>query len=323
MSRRIRDGNGYGKTVTSLAAATGKYAELGKLVLIVLVPYLHLLEQWERNCQDFGFNPVLCSSKHGKWQIEVKSRVQDFNLGTAPHICILAVHMTAASPRFQSAIARLKTETTLLIGDEAHGLGSRQLRCALTSRAGMRLGLSATPRRWYDDEGTAVIFSYFGKTCFDYSLDDAIGKYLTPYRYYPQLVSLSDEEAEQYEDLTARISVLAQASENDIDAQEKLKRLLLQRARIISSAEEKLPAMLKLLQSLMHENQRNGLETRNILVYCAPGSHKNVLQAVAALGLQCHDFVAEVSLPEREHCCNSSPPAPFRCWWRSSVLMRV
>lgn len=291
---------GTGKTVTSLAAAVERHKELGKLAIVVLVPYLHLLEQWERNCREFGFSPVLCSSKHGRWQIEVKSQIQDFNLGTSSSVCILAVHLTAASQRFQTAIARLKPENTLLIGDEAHGLGSRQLRNALTSCAGMRLGLSATPRRWYDDEGTEVIFSYFGKTCFEYSLEDAIGKYLTPYRYYPQLVSLSDDETEQYEELTARITVLAQASEQDTDAREILKKLLLQRARIISSAEEKLPTMLMLLKSLMHENQRDGHKTRDILIYCAPGTHKAVLQSVSALGLLCHEFVADVSLPDRE-----------------------
>ena len=100
--------------------------------------------------------------------------------------------MTASSPKFQTAISRLKPETTLIIGDEVHGLGSEHLRNALTPHSGMRLGLSATPKRWYDDEGTDTIFSYFGKTCFEYSLDDAIGKYLTPYRYYPELVNLSE-----------------------------------------------------------------------------------------------------------------------------------
>lgn len=291
---------GTGKTVTSLAAAVGRHRELGKLALIVLVPYLHLLEQWERNCREFGFNPVLCSSKHGKWQIEVKSRIQDLNLGTTPHICILAVHMTAASPRFQDAIGRLKPDQTMLIGDEAHGLGAKQLRNALTQRAGMRLGLSATPRRWFDDEGTATIFAYFGQTCFEYSLEQAIGRYLTPYRYYPQLVSLTDDEADYYEALTAQITSLATKAESDPEVHEQVKKLLLKRARIISSAEEKLPAMLDVLRGLIDDDRRNGRETRDILIYCAPGRHRDVLQAVAELGLRCHEFVHDVSLPDRE-----------------------
>lgn len=291
---------GTGKTVTSLAAAVSRHRELGKLALIVLVPYLHLLEQWERSCREFGFNPVLCSSKHGKWQIEVKSRIQDLNLGTTPHICILAVHMTAASPRFQEAIGRLRPDQTMLIGDEAHGLGAQHLRNALTQRAGMRLGLSATPRRWFDDEGTAAIFAYFGQTCFEYPLEQAIGRYLTPYRYYPQLVSLTDDEADYYEVLTAQITSLMTKAESDPEVHEQVKKLLLKRARIISSAEEKLPAMLDVLRSLMDEDRRNGRQTRDILIYCAPGRHRDVLQSVAELGLRCHEFVHDVSLPDRE-----------------------
>lgn len=291
---------GTGKTVTSLAAAVERYRALGRLAIIVLVPYLHLLEQWERNCRGFGFNPILCSSKHGKWQIEVKSQIQDFNLGTTSSLCILAVHMTAALPKFHSAICRLNPENTLLIGDEAHGLGSKQLRNALTTRAGMRLGLSATPRRWYDDEGTETIFSYFGQTCFEYSLDDAIGKYLTTYQYFPQLVSLSDDEMKEYEDLTAKITILAKALEHDAEARDKLKKLLLQRARVISSAEEKLPTMIRLLKSIIVDNNHNGQETRDILIYCAPGSHREVLQAVSSLGLRCHEFVHDVCLSDRE-----------------------
>ena len=291
---------GTGKTVTALAAAAEKYSELGKLALIVLVPYLHLLEQWERSCLDFGFHPILCSSKHGKWQIDVKSRIQDFNLGVTRNLCVLAVHMTAASSRFHNAIARLKPDHTMLIGDEVHGLGSPQLRSSLTDRAGIRLGLSATPRRWYDDEGTEAIFSYCGQTCFEYTLEQAIGKYLTPYKYHPQLVSLTDEEADYYEALTSQITSLMPQAERDPEVHEQMKMLLLKRARVVSGAQEKLPAMLALLESLIKQNRRDGRETRDILIYCAPGRHREVLQAVAALGLRCHEFVHNVSLHDRE-----------------------
>ena len=292
---------GTGKTITSLAAAVEKYRELGKLALIIVVPYLHLLEQWERNCRDFGFNPVLCSSKHGNWLIEVKSRIQDFNLGTKSTVCILAVHMTAASTRFQNAIAGLIPDSTMLIGDEAHGLGAKQLRNALTPRAGIRLGLSATPRRWFDDEGTSVIFSYFGRTCFEYTLEEAIiGRYLTPYRYYPQLVSLTDEEAAKYEELTSQIISLSHKAKK-ADIEEQMKKLLLRRARIISSADGKLPAMLAVLRTLVEDDKRNGRETRHILIYCAPGHHKEVLRSVSQIGLRCHEFVHDVDLADREN----------------------
>lgn len=291
---------GTGKTIASLAAATSVFQEHGRLALIILVPYLHLLEQWERNCHQFGFDPILCSGEHGRWQIDVKSSIQDFNIGVKKHICVLAVHKTAAMDRFAAAIRRLPKDNTLLIGDEAHGLGALHLRKALMDNAGMRLGLSATPRRWFDDEGTNTIFSYFGPTCFEYTLDQAIGKFLTPYEYFPQLVSLTNEETEQYEEITQKIVAIAFAAKHNPELRERLSKLLLQRARIISSAQQKLPALLKLLHGMMDDNRQLGNELNGILIYCAPGGHKEVLREVAALGLRCHEFVHDVSLSVRE-----------------------
>jgi superfamily II DNA or RNA helicase len=294
---------GTGKTITSLAAAVETSKELGKIVLIILVPYLHLLEQWQRNCRDFGFNPILCSSEHDGWQIAVKSQIQDFNLGILSNICIMSVHATAATARFQNAIARLKSQFTLLIGDEVHALGSPQLRNALTEQAEMRLGLSATPRRWFDEEGTKVIFAYFGETCFEFSLEQAIGKYLAPYRYYPQLVHLTEREVIAYQELTAQVTRLRGRTDGN-EVAERIKHLLLKRAKIVSSAEQKLPLLLSLLKSIVEEAALRHTEPAGILIYCAPGSHNSVLQSISDVGLRCHEFVHNVTLHERERLLN-------------------
>ena len=291
---------GTGKTITSLAAATSVYQERHRIVLIILVPYLHLLEQWERNCRQFGFEPILCSSLHGRWQIEVKSAIQDFNIGVKNNICILSVHKTAATERFAMALSRLPKDDSLLLGDEAHGLGALHLRKALLENVGMRLGLSATPRRWFDNEGTDTIFSYFGPTCFEYTLDQAIGKFLTPYEYFPQLVSLTSAETELYEEITQKIVSITTAAKRNPELRERLSKLLLQRARIISSAQQKLPALLILLRDMLEKHRLRGEELNGILIYCAPGGHKEVLREVAALGLRCHEFVHNVSLADRE-----------------------
>lgn len=291
---------GTGKTITSLAAATRVFESRRRLALVVLVPYLHLLEQWERHCREVGFDPILCSSQHNRWDIAVRSAVRDFRFGIRPHICVLAVHKTASGDRFAAAVQRLSPEDTLLIGDEVHALGAPNLRSAMLECAGMRLGLSATPRRWFDEEGTKAIFEYFGPVCYEYPLEQAIGAFLTPYEYHPQLVSLTDDEVNRYERLTQRILAVASAAKDDEDAQEKLRALLLERARIVYTAQAKLPSLLSLLQALMGERARANEDLKGVLVYCAPGHHKEVLKAISVTGLRCHEFVHEVSLPERE-----------------------
>ena len=289
---------GTGKTVTALACATRRYAESGKLALIILVPFIHLVEQWARDCRKFGFLPVSCSSEHPSWKRDAKSVLADFRCGPS-HVCLLAVHDTAASPAFAELLCRVPESQCLLVADEVHGLGAGKLRAALLPQAAMRLGLSATPRRWFDDEGTQVLMDYFSGVCFEYSLGQAIGKYLVPYEYRPQLTTLTAEEEDQFSELTSKIDALRRQAEDDPECEEVVKRLLLARARIIGAAENKLPLLLAHLARMKDEARQVGDELRHVLVYCAPGTHQTVLREVAALGIRCHEFVHTVSLKQR------------------------
>lgn len=296
---------GTGKTITSLAAAVNRYEMLGKLALVILVPYLHLLEQWERNCRELNFNPITCSGFHENWLLEVKSKIQDFNINALDNICILVTHATAATEKFANATKGLKPEYMMIIGDEVHGLGAPILRQALIPNTDMRLGLSATPRRWFDDEGTKVLFSYFGNVCFEFPLEKAIGTYLTPYEYRPELVNLNSGEMDLYEELTNKISKVATMlngcnGKTNTENEEILKKLLLERARFVASAEEKLEKLLNILKEMIQDANEKHEELSHILVYCAPGTHKDVLRAIASLGLKCHEFVHTVSLNERQ-----------------------
>ena len=295
---------GTGKTITSLAAAVSRVKMLGKLSLIILVPYLHLLEQWQRVCEEFGFLPILCSGEHHGWQLEVLSKIQDFNVGVLSNICIVAVHNTAASEKFKKATKRLPPEYTMIICDEVHALGAPTMQDAFIPQASMRLGLSATPRRWFDEKGTKAILSYFEKVCFELPIDEAIGKYLTPYAYYPILTNLTPKEISEYEDLTQKISTLSSKPENDIDSEETFKKLLIKRAKIVASAEQKMPKLVDILKSKIRNAVQSGKEIRDILVYCAPGLHKDVLKAVSGLGLRCHEFVHTVSMSDRGKVLN-------------------
>jgi len=291
---------GTGKTYTALYAAVNRFEKLGSLFLVILVPYLHLLEQWENNCKKFGFSPILCSGEHGKWQIEVKTQIQDFNIGTLSNVCVLAVHNTAASERFQEALNRSLFEKTMLIGDEVHALGSRDLRKAMIPNASMRLGLSATPRRWFDEEGTNAIFEYFKKISYEYTLEQAIGKYLVPYEYFPILINLNLEETEEYERLTSVIAKLSNFDKNKHHLHERLSMLLIERSRILLSAEDKLSKLLTIIRNLKNDAENKGNRLKDVLIYCAPGMHTEVLKKVSQIGLNCHEFVHTVNMSRRE-----------------------
>jgi superfamily II DNA or RNA helicase len=290
---------GTGKTITSLAGATAVFSKKRRLAMAVLVPYLHLLDQWEQEARTFGYDPVLCSSAHGHWYPRASSRIDDFKSGATAHVTLMAVHATASSDAFQKLLCRLPRDCLLLVADEVHSLGSAKLRNALSGHADLRLGLSATPRRWFDEEGTQLLLSYFNGIVFEFSLEEAIGTYLTPYDYNPLLITLTPDEMTAYQELSARIALVAKKAQDDDVEQTRLERLLLERARIIWTAENKLSAVMQLLRSAKADAERNQESFEHVLVYCAPGEHATVLRNVSSLGFRCHEFVHTVPLRER------------------------
>jgi hypothetical protein len=162
---------GTGKTITSIACANELFSQSKRIALIVFVPYIHLVEQWERELGKFAFSPVLCSSEHGDWQQNLNLRIQDYNLGFRKVLCCITTHQTAATENFRGIINKIKLEPKIGIYDEVHGLGAPLLRKALLESIKYRIGLSATPQRWYDQGGTRVLMDYFKGVCFSFPLE--------------------------------------------------------------------------------------------------------------------------------------------------------
>ena len=219
---------GTGKTVTSLAAAVSVFQSKNSLALLIVVPYLHLVKQWEAVCASFGFASINCCSEYKGWQMKATLKIQDFNIGGVNDACFIAVNQTASTQEFIRIFEGIREDSLLIIADEVHYLGSKKLRNVLNIKARLRIGLSATPERWFDADGTDCINQYFKGTCFELPLSEAIGKYLTPYEYQPVIVHLSENEAERYESLTQKIRKmwLYYRARDDIDENERWPELI-------------------------------------------------------------------------------------------------
>jgi superfamily II DNA or RNA helicase len=292
---------GTGKTYTALSAAAARRDQLQGLAVVLLVPYLHMLDQWSEHCETFGFKPLVCSGEDPRWRTRLASAVRDFRIGLRKDLCVVAVHQTASGPDFSSAIEPLPAERLLVIGDEVHGLGASSMQRAMQPNAAMHLGLSATPRRWLDEAGTHAIEDVFGEVCFSFGLEEAIRDgFLVPYDYEPVLVRLAEDEYDSYRELTAQVVRISAAAKRDQNTREIMKRLLIKRAAVVWGAREKLPTLLDLLQ----RERREGDGLKHTLVYCAPGEHSRVLRALADLGLRCHEFVHTVSVQQRRELLN-------------------
>ncbi len=183
--------------------------------------------------------------------------------------------------------------SAVLVADEVHHFGAERTLQKLTDVFDYRLGLSATPDRWFDEKGTKTLRAYFGETIYEFSLDKAIEKgYLCPYYYHPHLVELTEDEFEEYERLTERISKLYHANDSD-EPNEALERLLIQRATLLNRAKNKLAKLAELLADEIDS-------LHHTLFYCASGRITSVIDLLTDLGLRIAKFTAEESAGERQ-----------------------
>lgn len=291
---------GSGKTYTAICAIRDSL-ERGETVLI-LVPSIALLEQWkkeiEANMYGIQADYLLCGDVYTEWKRE--GVLAAWTAPSNTHKIILASMDTASSPQFIKRVAQ--GMHLFLIADEMHRLGSPKRRNVLSIQAGPRLGLSATPRRYGDPEGTSALFKYFGGIIEPpYTLMDAIkSDVLTRYFYYPQKICLSANEQEEWDDITNQIrKMIARTAGNDtskdaVFQSPALKKLLIKRARIVKNAAAKVELALKVVQENYHEGQK-------WIVYCDNIVQLNqVLVILTQNGYNAYEYYAEMEGDRQE-----------------------
>ncbi len=283
---------GTGKTITALSALAKLREENGHLFVLIACPYQHLVDQWYEEAVRFGFEPIRAYKNSSTWVNRLNTALVRYNYGVRDVVCTITTQTTFIAETMQKLLSKLK-RGAVLIADEVHHLGAERSRKRLTDVFNYRLGLSATPNRWFDASGTTALKTYFGDTVYEFSLDKAIEKgYLCPYYYHPHLVELTDEEFEAYERLTERISKLYHQIESG-ETSEALERLLIKRATLLNRAENKLTKLAELLTDKIDS-------LHHTLFYCAPGRIALVLELLTTLRLRVAKFTAEESAAERQ-----------------------
>jgi DNA phosphorothioation system restriction enzyme len=264
---------GTGKTATALYLSYKVAEKMQALVLIVVCPYINLARQWVREMARFNLFPVCCFEGKNNWLEPLQEGITAVLSGSSSLLSIVVTNRTFLSTDFQSLL-RPDRVKHFLIADEVHNLGAKQLQRRLDSRIQYRLGLSATPKRHADEDGTAALFEYFGGIVFEFPLGKAIEEgMLCRYLYYPILVDLTAEEGERYWELSQQIARQAASNEGE-EMSEALKMLLIQRARLLASAANKLPALSKVLDELDQPAEQ-------AIVYCGDGRVENDASADA------------------------------------------
>lgn len=255
---------GGGKTLISLITATKiQDKETGHLCIVVLVPTKPLIQHWVADVRNFGIEPVVLS---GKDKTERQREFERVMLGfkTAvgrTEVLILTtslfIRKSSLEREWLESIAELTS--MLLIADEVHNLGSPSFINNPPLFFDYKIGLSATPVRQYDTDGTDNLFKFFGgPPVFSFSLGDGIKSgCLVPYNYHIHPVILESDEMDLYEDLTeqlARAGFHIDDNGRTIGLTSKVESLLRDRRALIEQANAKLPALESYLRKVGSES---------------------------------------------------------------------
>ena len=296
----LKMATGSGKTIIALAIATELYQQIGLQVLIVVCPTQHLVSQWSRECQKFNLKPITAMVRADSWQGELSTRLYNLQTKARSFLTIITTNSTLISDRFQSQLKYFPLKT-LIVGDEAHNLGATQIVSALPRNIGLRLALSATPERQYDEDGTEALLDYFGAVIQpEFTLKDAIARgALVRYLYYPVFVELTATEAIKYAKLTKRIGWTLNKNPT-FQGNDTLTSLLNRRSRLIANAANKLTCLRELMA--------DRLNTSHTIFYCGDGYLDEDLRQIDAvtqllgreLGFRVNTYTTNTPLEVRE-----------------------
>ena len=253
---------GTGKTLTALGAVAELCKNVKRLAVIIVCPYQHLVEQWVEDIRAFGANPIIgySGSSYTNYKKELKNRIFNFNYKITDFFCFITTNASFMSKAINEEIRKLSQDTILVV-DEAHNFGAKNLQNTLQQDFTYRLALSATLERQGDEDGTNILKNFFGNKCIEYGLERAIAeKKLTPYYYYPVIVYLTDAELDKYQLYTSKIIQNIVKRKDKTIVTNLAKEFMLKRARLVAGASEKIEKLREMANDFKNE--------KNMLIYC-------------------------------------------------------
>ncbi|MCO5099198.1 MAG: DEAD/DEAH box helicase [Rhodocyclaceae bacterium] len=234
MSGVVRVVTGGGKTIFAqfcIEAFKELYPE-GRVVIVV--PTTALLDQWVVSLnEDYGVTSeyIACYSADEK-----PEKPADINI---------IVINTA-----RSIANRLSTDVpSMLIVDECHRAGSAQNALALSGTYAATLGLSATPEREYDEGFETFVKPALGPIIYEYDyVNAAKDGVISPFALHNVRVDMLSDEQESFDKLSRKIAAERAKISKGKGSEEKLTRLLHQRAAVLSTVTMRIPVAVKLAE---------------------------------------------------------------------------
>jgi len=266
---------GCGKTKTAIFCFRELQKE-GQIISAIFSPTKAICDQWMKEFSNEHCK-VCKIYDNSKWRSELKKNILDLRLGLKQDLVIIGTYALMNSPYLLEQIKSVRKINKFLIADEVHSTGATKTSEGLIEDYNFRLGLSATPKRWLDEEGTEKVFSYFNDVVFDkITLYDAIYVLgvLSEYNYHLIPVELNEEESSRYKSLTKRIIQKVSMKKKDKfnkSLEDEIQRLLEKRAKIIKNCEAKIGELAKIIDDIKDERS---------LIFVSPEQREKVIDLV-------------------------------------------
>ncbi len=316
---------GTGKTRAALGCIEAAKKSANKLMVFIACPQNTLSFQWKNDIElvkIYYDDCLIADSSNRIWKEELEEKLINISIEMYKVVFVFVTHRTFCSSTFIRIISKYKRETKyFLIGDEVHGLGAKTARKGLIDIYDFRLGLSATPRRWYDDVGTSIIYNFFGEKTYEFSIKQALQTinpltnkpYLASYYYYPKFASLSNDELEGYAKLTNKIKKLNKLSNKDDEYRNYLDYLKFERANIHKNCKEKYKAFAEILDEMSN--------IEDLIIFVSPEQLNTVMVQLGERGIIAHKFTEEENtkpckdyggLSERQYIINKFKEGKYK-----------
>lgn len=276
----IEMATGTGKTIVAINCVKKLKENLnGDICIVIATPTKLISQQWKKVWyENFKESPFIIDSEKSN----TKDLLYNYTSFVKKSKVIIGTYEYISSDYFVNEIMPMLKGEKLLIADEVHWLGAHKYSFIMQQGYKYRLGLSATPQRMFDEQGTELLMKFFNNKVFSYTLSQAIAEgYLSEYQYYPYFCPLSEEEIDLYEKLTKKFLINL---ENDIinyilnndEIPKSVENILFMRAKIVKKAHCKIP----LLQNILENLKKNG-KLKFLIVYFEDyeqiGQAKNIL----------------------------------------------
>lgn len=294
---------GSGKTFTAINCILQALKENTNLLIVIACPYAHLVEQWKNVVELLVDSRLydIYGTVNSNWKKDLSSLVLKLNQSFFDNAIIFTTHNTFSSEFFTQKLSQVSVDTFLIV-DEVHHVVSKSFSGGLLPSYDLRLGLSATPYVYNNEEGTHYLLDYFEGVVHTFTLEDGLTKidketdetFLAPYDYFPVKVELDDDELDEYFELSMKIAQLYNILEDNPTKEDKEKyyNLLRKRKRIINNANSKYVALKGILNHYK--------EIDHLIIFCSPQQINNVLKILNEERIRSHKFTQAESMKKKK-----------------------